>query len=155
MAWYAVAAAIRASEPPGPDRTFVIALMVLFGSLMAVTGLAVLTPFFVRPLGGLVGRVGTLVSGETGRLAHATVTRSPRRVAAAASSLTLGVALVASVALVTISVNGRFREAGREVMVAEHAITSTARTAEGAPAPVARDVVTKVAGAPGCPGRPS
>ncbi|WP_155127819.1 ABC transporter permease [[Actinomadura] parvosata] len=149
VAWYAVAAAIRASEPPGPDRTFVIALMVLFGSLMAVTGLAVLTPFFVRPLGGLVGRVGTLVSGETGRLAHATVTRSPRRVAAAASSLTLGVALVASVALVTISVNGRFREAGREVMVAEHAITSTARTAEGAPAPVARDVVTKVAGAPG------
>ncbi|MEV0999956.1 ABC transporter permease [Nonomuraea sp. NPDC050202] len=149
VAWYAVAAAIRAAEPPGPDRTFVIALMVLFGSLMAVTGLAVLTPFFVKPLGGLVGRVGRLVGGETGRLAHATVTRSPRRVSSAASSLMLGVALVASVALVTISVHDRFREAGRQVMAAEHAITSTARTAEGAPAPIARDVAAKLAGAPG------
>ncbi|MCK2215285.1 ABC transporter permease [Actinomadura sp. ATCC 31491] len=148
-AWYAVAVAVRASEPPGPDRTFVVALMILFGSLLAVTGLAVLTPFFVGPLGGLVGRAGTLVSGETGRLAHATITRSPRRVSAAASSLMLGVALVASVVLVTVSVQDRFREAGRQVMAAEHVIASTARTAEGAPAPLAREVAAMVTGRPG------
>jgi putative ABC transport system permease protein len=138
--WCAVAVTVRVGDPPGQDRTFAVSLMILFGSMLAVTGLAVLTPFFVGPLGGLVGRLGTLVSGETGRLAHATITRSPRRVSSAASSLMLGVALVASVALVTLSVHDRFREAGRQVMAAEHAITATARTAEGAPAPLARDV---------------
>ncbi|GAA2081668.1 FtsX-like permease family protein [Actinomadura alba] len=147
--WYAVAVAVRVGDPPGPDRTFAVSLMILFGSMLAVTGLAVLTPFFVGPLGGLVGRLGTLVSGETGRLAHATITRSPRRVSSAASSLMLGVALVASVALVTLSVHDRFREAGRQVMAAEHAIAATARTTEGAPAPLARDVAALVAGAPG------
>lgn len=147
--WYMVAVAVRAGDPPGPDRTFAVALMNLFGSLLAVTGLAVLTPFFVGPLGGLVGRAGTLVSGETGRLARATISRSPRRVSSAASSLMLGVALLASVVLVTMSVQDRFREAGRQVMAAEHAIASTARTAEGAPAPLARDVAAKVTGAHG------
>ncbi|MFB4315220.1 FtsX-like permease family protein [Actinomadura sp. 21ATH] len=147
--WLVVGAAVRAGDPPGPDRTFAVSLMTLFGALLAVAGVAVLTPFLVRPLGGAVGRAGTLVSGGTGRLAHATVTRSPRRVSSAASSLMLGVALVSSVALVTLSVNDRFREAGRQVMAAEHAIASTARTAEGAPAPLARDTAARVAGVPG------
>ncbi|WP_131738161.1 FtsX-like permease family protein [Actinomadura roseirufa] len=147
--WFAVAVAVRVGDPPGPDRTFGVALMVLLGSMPAVTGLAVLTPLFVGPLGGLVGRLGTLVGGETGRLAHATITRSPRRVSSAASSLMVSVALVASVALVTLSVHDRFREAGRQVMAAEHAITSTAKTAEGAPAPLARDVASLPARIPG------
>ncbi|MEU8800424.1 ABC transporter permease [Spirillospora sp. NPDC048819] len=147
--WYAVAVVIRVTDPPGADRTFGVALMVMFGSLLAVAGLAVLTPFFVAPLGGLVGRLGMLVGGETGRLAHATVTRSPRRVASAASSLMVGVALVASVALVTQSVHGRFQEAGRQVMAAEHAIAATARTSEGAPAPLSRNVAALATDAPG------
>ncbi|SNS93584.1 putative ABC transport system permease protein [Actinomadura meyerae] len=147
--WWAVAAAVRLGDPPGQDRTFGVGLMILFGSMLAMTALTILTPFFVAPLGGLVGRVGTLVGGETGRLAHATITRSPRRVASAASSLMLGVALVAGVVLITQSVNDRFAEAGRQVMVAEHAVTATARTAEGAPAPLARDVAALAADAPG------
>ena len=147
--WWAVAMIVRADRVPGPDRTLGVALMTVFGALLAVTGVAVLTPFLVRPLGGLVGRLARAAGGETGRLAHATVTRSPRRVSSAASSLMLGVALVASVALVTLSVQDRFRDAGREVMAAEHAVASTARTNEGGPAPVARDVAALVARAPG------
>ncbi|MFC6932741.1 FtsX-like permease family protein [Actinomadura yumaensis] len=147
--WFALGVAVRADDPPGQDRTFAVSLMVLLGSLAAMTALAVLTPLFVRPLGGLVGRVGTLVSAETGWLAHAAITRSPRRVSSAASSLMLGVALVSSVALVTLSVHDRFEEAGREVMAAEHAVAATARTAEGAPAPLSRDVAARIATAPG------
>ncbi|WP_395104104.1 FtsX-like permease family protein [Actinomadura sp. SCN-SB] len=147
--WLLVGTAVRLGDPPGTDRTFAVALMVLFGSMLGVTGLAVLGPFFVGPLGGLVGRAARLIGGETGRLAHATITRSPRRVSSAASSLMLGVALVAAVAMVTLSAHDRFRDAGRQVMAAEHAITATARTAEGGPAPVARDVADRVAGAPG------
>ncbi|MDF5757053.1 ABC transporter permease [Spongiactinospora sp. TRM90649] len=147
--WYAVAVVVRLGQTPGLDRTFVVSLMILFGSLLTVTGLAVLAPFFVGPLGGLVARLGPRISGETGRLAHATVTRSPRRISSAASSLMLGVALVASVGLVTLSVHDRFREAGGQVMAAEHAIASAARTAEGAPAPLARDIARLATRVPG------
>ncbi|TDC55043.1 ABC transporter permease [Actinomadura sp. KC345] len=147
--WYAVAVLVRVTEPPGQDRTTGVGPMILFGSACAVAGLAVLTPFFVGPLGGLVGRAGTLISGETGRLAHATITRSPRRVASAASSLMVAVALVASVVLVTQSVNDRFQEAGRQVMTAEYAITATARTPEGAPAPLSRDMAALATDVPG------
>ena len=147
--WYLVAVAVRVGDPPGPDRTFGVGLMILFGSLLTVTGLAVLTPLFAAPPAGLVGRLATLVSGETGRLARATTARSPRRVGTAASSLLVGVALVASVVLVTHSVDDRFHEAGRQVMAAEHAIAASARTSEGEPAPLARDVAALAAAAPG------
>ncbi|NDU74848.1 FtsX-like permease family protein [Actinomadura sp. DSM 109109] len=139
---------IRAEEPPGPERTIGTAVMVLMGCMTSVAALAVLAPFFVGPLGGLVGRAGTAVSGEAGRLARATITRSPRRVSSAASSLMLGVALVASTALLVLSVDARFDEAGRTVMRADHAVTATGMTSNGQ-APLPRDAAQKAAAVPG------
>lgn len=140
--------AVRAEEPPGPDRTVGIAVLILMGCMTTVAALAVLGPFFVGPLGGLVGRIGMAVSGEAGRLARATITRSPRRVSSAASSLMLGVALVGATAMIVMSANGRFDEAGRQVMRADHAIAATGRTADG-PAPLPRDLAAKAAAVPG------
>ncbi|MWA04745.1 FtsX-like permease family protein [Actinomadura sp. LD22] len=140
--------AIRAEEPPGPDRTVAASALILMGSMTTVAALAVLAPFFVGPLGGLVGRIGMAVSGEAGRLARATITRSPRRVSSAASSLMLGVALVGATAMVVMSANGRFEEAGRQVMRADHAIAATGRTSDG-PAPLPRDLAAKAAAVPG------
>ncbi|MGI5326732.1 FtsX-like permease family protein [Actinomadura nitritigenes] len=140
--------AIRAEEPPGPDRTVGIAVLILMGCMTTVAALAVLGPFFVGPLGGLVGRIGMAVSGEAGRLARATITRSPRRVSSAASSLMLGVALVGATAMIVMSANGRFDEAGRQVMRADHAIAATGKTADG-PAPLPRDLAAKAAAVPG------
>ncbi|MFB4299298.1 FtsX-like permease family protein [Actinomadura sp. NTSP31] len=140
--------AIRAEEPPGPERTAGTSVLILMGAMTTVAALAVLAPFFVGPLGGLVGRVGMAVSGEAGRLARATITRSPRRVSSAASSLMLGVALVGATAMVVMSANGRFDEAGRQVMRADHAIAATGRTSEG-PAPLPRDLAAKAAAVPG------
>ncbi|MFA1540671.1 FtsX-like permease family protein [Actinomadura monticuli] len=139
---------IRYEEPPGPERTVGVAMMVLMGCMTTVVALALLAPFFVGPLGGLVGRVGTAVSGEAGRLARATITRSPRRVSSAASSLMLGVALVGATALTVLSVNARFDETGRQVMRAEHAIAATGTTSDG-PAPLPRDSAAKAAAVPG------
>ncbi|KAB2346528.1 FtsX-like permease family protein [Actinomadura rudentiformis] len=149
-AWmfFGPAFAIAATEAPGPDRTVGIAVLVLMGSMVTVAALAVLAPFFVGPLGGLVGRLGMAVSGEAGRLARATITRSPRRVSSAASSLMLGVALVGATATLVISANERFDEAGREVLQADHVVTSTAMTGDGR-APLPRDVAGKVATVPG------
>ncbi|MEU6750726.1 FtsX-like permease family protein [Spirillospora sp. NPDC046719] len=140
--------AIRAEEPPGPDRTVGIAVLILMGCMTTVAALAVLGPFFVGPLGGLVGRIGMAVSGEAGRLARATITRSPRRVSSAASSLMLGVALVGATAMIVMSANGRFDEAGRQVMKADHAIAATGKTADG-PAPLPSDLAAKAAAVPG------
>ncbi|MFA1544952.1 FtsX-like permease family protein [Actinomadura chokoriensis] len=139
---------IRYEEPPGPERTAGVCVMVLMGCMTTVAALAVLAPFFVGPLGGLVGRVGTAVSGEAGRLARATITRSPRRVSSAASSLMLGVALVGSTALIVLSVNARFGAAGDQVMRAEHAIAATGVTSSG-PAPLPRDAAARAAAVPG------
>ncbi|TMR07269.1 FtsX-like permease family protein [Actinomadura soli] len=146
--FYGLVFAIRYEEPPGMERTVGVCIMILMGSMTAVAGLAVLAPFFVGPLGGLVGRAGTAVSGEAGRLARATITRSPRRVSSAASSLMLGVALVSSTAVLVLSVNARFDAAGKEVMLAEHAIAATEKTSSGQ-APLPRDTVAKAAAAPG------
>ncbi|GGV12054.1 ABC transporter permease [Actinomadura cremea] len=148
-AWmfFGPAIAVQYEEPPGMERTMGTAALVLFGCMTTVAALAVLAPFFVGPLGGLVGRAGTAVSGEAGRLARATITRSPRRVSAAASSLMLGVALVGATALLMLSVHGRFAEAGREVLRADHAIASTG-TAPGGPA-LPRDAAERAAAVPG------
>ncbi|TMR32650.1 FtsX-like permease family protein [Actinomadura geliboluensis] len=139
---------IRYEEPPGPERTIGVCVMVLLGCMTTVAALAVLAPFFVGPLGGLVGRIGTAVSGEAGRLARATITRSPRRVSSAASSLMLGVALVGATALTVLSVDARFAETGEQVMRAEHAIAATGATS-GGQAPLPRDAAAKAAAVPG------
>ncbi|NVI89259.1 FtsX-like permease family protein [Actinomadura sp. BRA 177] len=140
--------AVRLEEPPGPDRTVATCVLVLMGCMTTVGALAVLAPFFVGPLGGLVGRVGTAVSGEAGRLARATITRSSRRVSSAASSLMLGVALVGATALIVLSVDARFDTAGKQVMRADHAIAATGTTSNG-PAPLPRDAAAKAAAVPG------
>ncbi|WP_433327641.1 FtsX-like permease family protein [Spirillospora sp. CA-294931] len=149
-AWglFGPAFAVARFEPPGPERTVAVSMLVLMGSMVTVAALAVLAPFFVGPLGGLVGRVGMLASGEAGRLARATITRSPRRVSSAASSLMLGVALVAATAMVLLSSGARFAEAGREVLPAEHAVASSGKTADGR-APLPADVAGRVAAVPG------
>ncbi|MFC5749415.1 FtsX-like permease family protein [Actinomadura rugatobispora] len=149
-AWffYGPAFAIAAEEPPGPERTIGVSVLLLLGSMVTVAALAVLAPFFVGPLGGLVGRIGMAVSGEAGRLARATITRSPRRVSSAASSLMLGVALVAATALVMLSAQDRFDEAGRQVLRAGHVVTTTGKTASGT-APLPADTAAKAAAVPG------
>ncbi|WP_131738449.1 FtsX-like permease family protein [Actinomadura roseirufa] len=146
--FYGMVPLMKHEEAPGPDRTLGVCMMIVMGSMALVGALAVLAPFLVGPLGGLVGRLGMAVDGEAGRLARATITRSPRRVSSAASSLMLAVALVGTTALMVLSANGRFAETGRQVMLAEHAVAATGQTSNG-PAPLPRDVTARVARAPG------
>lgn len=141
--FFGISFAIRAEEPPGVERTIGVTMVLLMASMIAVSALAVLAPFFVGPLGGLVGRVGMAVSGEAGRLARATIVRSPRRVSSAASSLMLGVALASATALLMLSVENRFDEAGRQVLRADHAVTTDRDV------PLPRDAAERAAAVPG------
>lgn len=140
--------AVLNDGPPGLERTNAVTALVVYGSMVAVVAIAVLGPLFVRPFGGVVGLLGRAFGGEAGRLARATITRSPQRVSTAASSLMLGVALVTSSLLIIMSANARFDEAGKEVMRAEHAVSTTQKTGDGL-RPLPRDIPERIEKAPG------
>ncbi|GAT70397.1 ABC transporter [Planomonospora sphaerica] len=145
LSWigFGPAMGIAATEPPGVDRTMGIMIMTLLGAMICVSALAMLAPFFAGPLGGLVGRLAVLVSGEPGRLARATITRNPTRVSSAAASLMLGVMMVVSMGSLASSVRDRFLEAGNAAVTADHVIIG----AGGIPLP--SDVAALAARVPG------
>ena len=65
-----------------------------FGALVVFLGVTVLSPAVARPVAGTLGWPLERVRGIRGRLARANAVRSPRRTAATASALMIGVALV-------------------------------------------------------------
>ena len=80
-----------------PDVVDEIALVAL-GALLVFFGAIVLLAAFVRPLAGLIGFPLSRVD-VTGRLARGNAMRNPRRTAATASALVIGLALVGLVAI--------------------------------------------------------
>ena len=64
------------------------------GVAVAFVGVALLTPFFIRPLASLMGRPVERIAGFPGRLARENAERLPSRTAATAAALMIGVALV-------------------------------------------------------------
>ncbi len=71
-------------------------LWVGIGALGIFLGAAMLSPFLSRPMIGGLGAVLPRLWGSTGRLARENARRSPRRTAATASALMIGLALVAA-----------------------------------------------------------
>src|SRR3954451_5489945 len=68
----------------------------LMGGGVASTflGVALLSPYLVRPLASAIGRPIEALTGVTGRLARGNTTRQPGRTAVTAAALMIGVALV-------------------------------------------------------------
>jgi putative ABC transport system permease protein len=64
------------------------------GAVATFLGVALLSPFLVRPLASAIGRPMERVAGITGRLARGNTTRLPGRTASTAAALMIGVALV-------------------------------------------------------------
>jgi putative ABC transport system permease protein len=146
--YYGPVLAVLNDSPPGLERTQAITALVVVGSMVVVCSLAVFGPLLVRPVGGLIGLLGEALGGEAGRLARATITRSPQRVSSAASSLMLGVALVTTALLVVMSAHARFGEAAQEVMRAEHAVSTAEKTPDGL-RPLPRDITGRIEQVPG------
>jgi putative ABC transport system permease protein len=74
------------------------------GAGLAFIGLAVLAPTFARPLGRTLGAPLPAVFGATGRMARENAVRSPRRTAATASAVMIGVALVGLVTIIASTI---------------------------------------------------
>lgn len=88
------------------DRVLYVGLAA--GALMAT--LIVLGPILVRPYAALTGRLVRRVSPNSGRLGIANARRAPRRTAATASALLIGVTVVTVTAMFANSVRTQFAE---------------------------------------------
>lgn len=83
---------------------------VALGALLVLFGSVILLATFAGPVAGAIGRVGE-IRGVTGRLARENSIRNPRRTAATASALVIGLALVALVAIFGASTKASVRAA--------------------------------------------
>ena len=83
---------------------------VALGALLVLFGTVILLATFAGPVAGAIGRVGEW-RGVTGRLARENSIRNPRRTAATASALVIGLALVALVAIFGASTKASVSEA--------------------------------------------
>ncbi|MEV5486124.1 MULTISPECIES: ABC transporter permease [Streptomyces] len=66
----------------------------MLGSGLTMSGMIVLAPLLSRPLIALAGKVTTRLFGVSGKLARQNALRNPRRTAATASALMIGLALI-------------------------------------------------------------
>ena len=77
--------------------------MVLLGALAGFLGVATLSPVLARPVVRVLGLVLPRLTGARGQLARENAMRNPRRTAATASALMIGVALVGGITVFAAS----------------------------------------------------
>ncbi len=85
------------------------------GALLVFFGVIVLLATFARPLAGALGLPVRAVTGVTGAIARGNAMRNPRRTAATASALVIGLALVVMVAIFGESAKASVRASDDEL----------------------------------------
>jgi putative ABC transport system permease protein len=116
------------------------------GAILVVSAIGILAPFFVGPVGGAIGQIGQALTGESGRLARATIMRNPRRISSAASSLMISVCMCATTMLIVFGAVARYNESGQQTLLADSVVSSGR---EGLTSALPADVAKLTSGAPG------
>ena len=80
------------------------ALQIGIGALLMFRGVVALSPVLSRPIVGGLGQVLPRFWGTTGRLARENALRNPRRTAATASALMIGIALTTTMSIMASSI---------------------------------------------------
>jgi len=113
------------------------------GMLAVVLGVAVASPLLGRPVVALVGMVYRRMFGTVGRLAEQNAMRNPRRTAATASALMVGLTLVSMMAVFGQSTKASVDKTIGESFSADYVVSN----AVGVPfSPAVADRVAKVPG---------
>lgn len=113
------------------------------GALLVLLGVAATSPVVGRPVIAVVGGFYRRVFGTVGQLAALNAVRAPRRTAATASALMIGLTLVATMAVVGQSVKTSLDAVIREAASVDYLITSPVG------APISPDVATAAGRVPG------
>ncbi len=94
------------------------------GAAATFVGVAILSPLVARPLAGAIGRPIRGI-GVQGKLGRENAMRNPRRTAATASALMIGLGLVAMVAILSASLKASFDAALSETVKADYIISAS------------------------------
>ncbi|MEU8511620.1 FtsX-like permease family protein [Kitasatospora sp. NPDC048722] len=117
--------------------------LVGLGAAVLMIGVFVLTPLLARPLIALFAPLLRAAYGTPGRLARENAVRNPRRTAATASALTIGVMLITALTVVGASVNKAVDEATASDSKADYTVAMANYSI------LSPDVVPQIAKAPG------
>lgn len=94
------------------------------GATVVFLGVAVLGPVLARPVSGVIGAPIARLRGVPGTLARQNAARSPKRTAATASALMIGVALVGFISIMASSTRASVDEAVSGMLRAELVVES-------------------------------
>ncbi|MGI5340117.1 ABC transporter permease [Streptomyces sp. CA-181903] len=92
------------------------------GSALTLTGVIVLAPLLSRPVVHLFGRLAERVSGVSGRLARRNALRNPRRTAATASALMIGLTLITGLTVTAVSADRGIDRMGDQDLTADYKV---------------------------------
>ncbi|WP_171166333.1 ABC transporter permease [Streptomyces sp. I05A-00742] len=95
------------------------------GSALTLTGVIVLAPLLSRPVVHLFGRIATRVSGVSGTLARRNALRNPRRTAATASALMIGLTLITGLTVTAVSADRGVDRMGNQDLTADYKVSSS------------------------------
>jgi putative ABC transport system permease protein len=101
------------------------------GAVMLFVGVANLSATFARPAAMLIGAPIARLFKVPGRLAQENAARTPRRTAATASALMIGIALVSTAAVLASSIKSSFANTLERAVTADYFITD--RSFQGMP----------------------
>ncbi len=99
------------------------ASVVGFGAFVTFLGVAALAPLITRPLAAAIGAPMARLLGISGRLARANAARNPKRTAASASALMIGLALVSLVGIFAASLKATTDQVLEESLKADFLVT--------------------------------
>ncbi|MFJ2862256.1 ABC transporter permease [Kitasatospora sp. NPDC087314] len=96
------------------------------GSVLTLTGMIVIAPLLSRPLIRLAGAATTRLFGVSGKLARENALRNPRRTAATASALMIGLTLITGLSVTGNSMNAALKDAAVRGLTADYKVSNAA-----------------------------
>ena len=99
--------------------------LVMLGAVATMVGVFILTPLLSRPVIGAIGPLYARLFGVSGKLARRNAVRNPRRTAATASALTVGIALISMLTTVGVSASTAVDKQVSNGMKADYEVTAT------------------------------
>jgi putative ABC transport system permease protein len=122
--------------------------LVGLGAAITFIGIAVLAAFVAGGMARLIGAPLPALTGVTGRLAQENASRNPRRTAATASALMVGLALVAAIATVASSLSASLSAIVDKSVAASYVISTSQQEFTRAVEPVLKSAPGVVASSP-------